>query len=144
MLSPLAEQTVNHSQTSLNLTNPAIAAGTVLAAIASLIVIISSAVFLRRYLANQDVRGQLAAKDEVIHTNQQAIQSFETRLKQLEDALTEERTEREKLTQALEYAQERYRLLEKHTAPHLAAEVLERLDRIEQAISSGGPVASKA
>jgi hypothetical protein len=81
-------------------------------------------VYGRKYIASQNVRAQLDAKDAIIDTNNQTIEAFENRIKALEDTVQELRTTRDsdqgrirELEAQVDDWEHKYRHLEQYAAP---------------------------
>lgn len=94
--------------------------------------------YARRFISSQDVKGQLDAKDAVIATNEQTIDSFEKRIStlesemsQLQQELSSARERTVELQSQLDVAVARYRELEKYAAPNAVERFEETLVRFE-------------
>jgi septal ring factor EnvC (AmiA/AmiB activator) len=90
------------------------------------------------FFRHNNVKSQLAAKDAVIATNQQTINSIEDRLKVVEDELAivkedlaTSNKENKTLTDELRDWENRYKHLENYAAPALGEQLIEMFQRQE-------------
>jgi len=86
------------------------------------------------YLRNVNVRSQLAAKDSIIATNQQTIESIEDRLKAVEDELADFKTKNDSLTEELRDWEIRYKHLENFAAPALGEKLFKMFEHQEEVL----------
>lgn len=99
-----------------------------LSALVGLTAFVVAALFLHRYVRNTDVRAQLEAKDQVIKTNQQTIESITQRLDELETHSAQSDARIQTLETALDEAKRRYAALERYAAPKALNQVLALID----------------
>jgi hypothetical protein len=110
----------------------------VIGTIITLISLVAGAQYVLRYIKAQNVRGTLAAKDAIIETNQQTIESFQARVGTLEREIKEERvrstvekTRASELQNQLETSLARYHDLEKYSAPEAIKRLEDSVKKIE-------------
>ena len=94
------------------------------------------------FFRHNNVKSQLAAKDAVIATNQQTINSIEDRLKAVEDQLADveakldsAENKNESLTAELRDWEQKYKSLENFAAPQLGRQLFEMFSQQEQVLN---------
>lgn len=111
----------------------------------AILVVLGSVRYARRFVTAQDISAQLAAKDAVIETNRQTIESFETRIEQLEDQLIKANSLISEMKDEITQLRHQLAVQTKFSAPELgarveanqhelAARIEQKLDRIIEAL----------